>query len=173
MTRLLLVVTLVLAPVYASAQDSTSAPVVAEFIRLLEQAKLDSVGTSLADGFAGAMYVPGSQLLVIQGKFASTERATILVERKMYRDLYTDLNSAADLSTRVFISDLGADGLKFKRATANQPFDMADVGNKSYRFDGDWGKQKLSRDDYTKVYSTTDAQYVQILRALIDQLKKP
>jgi hypothetical protein len=173
MTRLLLSSILVLVPALAWAQESKSAQIVAEFIRLLDQAKVDTVASSHAGGFAGAFYVPGSQLLVIHGRFASTERAAILVDRKMYRDLYTDLNSAAEIATRVFISDLGADGLKFRRANNNQPFDMADVGTKSYRFDGDWGKQKLSRDDYTKAFEATDEQYVQILRALIDQLKKP
>jgi hypothetical protein len=173
MTRMILVAALVLVPVFAQAQESKSAPVVGEFVTMLDQMKLDSVAAAHGDGYVGAFYVPGSQLLVVGGKFASTERASILIDRKMYRDLYGDLNSAADLATKVFISDLGTDGLKFRRANNNQPFDMADIGDKSYRFDGDWGKQKLSRDDYTKVYVSTDEQYAQMLRALIDQLKKP
>jgi len=135
--------------------------------------KLDSVGTAYTDGFVGAFYVPGSQLLVVRGKFASSVRASILIDRKMYRDLYTDLNSAAEIASRVFISDLGADGLKFRRTNNTQPFDTADVGDKSYRFDGDWGKQKLSRDEYAKVFQSTDEQYLLMLQALIDQLKKP
>ncbi len=172
MTKLILVVALVLLPAFAQAQDSKSAAGVTELLALLDQMKVDSVAAAQGDEFVGAFYVPGSQLLVIRGKFASPVRAGILLERKMYRDLYTDLNSAAELATRVFISDLGADGLKFRRANNTLPFDTADVGDKSYRFDGDWGKQKLSRDDYTKVFQTTDEQYVQMLRALVDQLKK-
>jgi hypothetical protein len=173
MTRLILVATLVLVPAAVQAQESKSAPVVGELLKMLDQMKLDSVATAHADGFVGAFYIPGSQLLVVQGKFASPVRAAILVERKMYRDLYTDLNSAAELATRVFISDLGGDGLKFRRQNNNQPFDMADVGDRSYRFDGDWGKQKLSREEYTKAFQATDEHYAQMLQALIDQLKKP
>lgn len=173
MTRLTLVAMLVLVPVLAQAQDSQSAPVVSELLALLDQMKLDSVAAAHTDGFVGAFHVPGSQLLVVRGKFASSVRAEILIERKLYRDLYGDLNSAAELATRVFISDLGADGLKLRRQNNNQPFDTADVGDKSYRFDGDWGKQKLSRDEYTRVFQQTDEQYRQMLRALIDQLKKP
>jgi len=172
MTRVLLVAILVLVPAFAQAQESKSTPVVGELLKMLDQMKLDSVAAAHGEGFVGALYVPGSQLLVVGGKFASSVRAAILTERKMYRDLYGDLNSAAELATKVFISDLGADGLKFRRNN-NQPFDTADVGDKSYRFDGDWGKQKLSRDEYTRVFQTTDEQYVQMLQALIDQLKKP
>lgn len=172
MTRLFLIASLVLVPVLAQAQDSKSASAVTELVQLLDQMKLDSVAAAHDNGFVGAMYLPGSQLLLIHGKFASSIRAEILMERKMYRDVYTDLNSAADLATRVFITDLGADGLKFRRANNNQPFDMADVGAKSYRFDGEWGKQKLSREEYTKVFETTDEGYSQMVRALIAQLKK-
>jgi hypothetical protein len=173
MTRPMLVAALILMPVLAWAQESQSTPVVGELRALLDQMQLDSVAAAHGDGFVGTLYVPGSQLVVVRGKFASPVRAEILLERKMYRDLYGDLNSAAELATKVFISDLGADGLKFRRASNTQPFDTADVGDKSYRFDGDWGKQKLSRDEYTKAFQATDEQYVQMLRALIDQLKKP
>ncbi len=173
MTRAILVAALVLLPAFAQAQESKSTPLVGELLKVLEQMKLDTVAAASADGFVGALYVPGSQLLVVSGKFASPVRAAILIDRKLYRDLYGDLNNAAELATKTFISDLGADGLKFRRANNNQPFDTADVGNKSYRFDGDWGKQKLSRDEYTKVFQATDEHYAQMLQALIDQLKKP
>jgi hypothetical protein len=172
MTRLLLVATLVLAPAFAFAQDSKSTPAVGELVKMLDQLKADSVAAVHGDGFVSAYYLPGSQLLVVRGKFASPERANILIERKMYRDVYTDLNSAAELATKVFISDLGANGLKFRRDNNAQPFDMADVGDKSYRFDGNWGGQKLSRDEYTKAYQAADEQYLQMVQALMEQLKK-
>jgi len=175
MTRLILFAALVLVPALAQAQvpESKSTPLVGDLVKILDQMKLDSVAAPHADGFVSAFYVPGGQLLVVRGKFASSARATILLERKMYRDVYTDLNNAAEIATKLFISDTGADGLKFRRAKNDQPYDTADVGDKSYRFDGDWGKQKLSRDEYTKLYQTTDEQYLQMLQALIDQLKKP
>ena len=172
MTRLVLVAALLLAPSFAAAQDSKSTPAAIELVKMLDDMKLDSVAAAHADGFVSAYYLPGSQLLVVHGKFASPERATILIERKMYRDVYTDLNSAAELTSKVFVSDLGANGLKFRRDNNNQPFDTVDLGNRSFRFDGDWGRQKLSRDEYTKTYTSTDEQYSQMLQALIAQLKK-
>ena len=58
-----------------------------------------------------------------------------------------DLSGASDLKTRAFIMDLGANGLRFKRED-NQPFDTADLGGKSYQFDGEWGRAKMSEDEY-------------------------
>src|SRR5262245_30367687 len=170
--RLACAAILLVMPTLAAAQDSKSAPVANELVKLLDQMKLDSVAAAQpGNHFVSALYFPGSQLLVVRGRFASPDRATILIDRKMYRDVYTDLNSAAEADGKLFISDLGADGLKFRRQN-NQPFDMADMAGKSYSFDGDWGRAKLSRDEYTKAYQTVDEQYQQMLQALIDQLKK-
>jgi hypothetical protein len=167
-----IVLALVLPARGANAQESKSAVTATELVKLLDQMKLDSVAAQQDGQFVSALYLPGSQLLVVRGRFASAERATVLIERKMYRDVYTDLNSAAEAATKVFVSDLGANGLRFRRES-NQPFDTADVAGKSYRFDGEWGKAKLSREDYTKAYQTADEQYNQMLQALIAELKKP
>ena len=86
--------------------------------------------------------------------------------------MYADLNSASEQQSKVFVMDLGANGLRFKREN-NEPFDTADVSGKSVVFDGDWGKAKISEAEYRKVFETTDAQYAQMLQALVAALKKP
>lgn len=170
--RLACAAMLLLMPALATAQDSRSTAAAGELVKLLDQLKLDSVAAAQpGNQFVSALYLPGSQLLVVRGRFASPERAVILIDRKMYRDVYTDLNSAAEAESKTFISDLGADGLKFRRQN-NQPFDTVDLSGRSYSFDGDWGKAKLSRDEYTKAFQTADEQYSQMLQALIEQLKK-
>jgi hypothetical protein len=82
-----------------------------------------------------------------------------------------DLSSASDQQSRTFIMDLGANGLRFKRED-NQPFDTVDVGAKSYRFDGEWRKAKMSEDEYRKTFAATDEEYVAMLEALIAQARK-
>ena len=95
-----------------------------------------------------------------------------LLSMKEYRDAYVDLNSASERESRMLISDLGANGLQFRREK-DQPFDMVDIGGKSLSFDGRWGgKDNVSREEYTKTYESTDAQYTQMLQALIEVLKK-
>jgi hypothetical protein len=39
-------------------------------------------------------------------------------------------------------------------------------------FDGDWGRAKISEDEYRKSFTATDEQYSQMLQALIAALKK-
>ena len=159
-------------PSIARAQESTSAPVAAELVKLLDEMKIDSVAAALPDGFfVGALYLPGSQLLVVRGKFEFSDRPAGLIDRGLYRDVYIELNSAALPDGKVFVSDLDANGLAFRR-DRNQPFDTVDMSGKSYSFDGDWGKAKLSKEEYTAAYTTADQTYRQMLQALVDQLKK-
>jgi hypothetical protein len=116
--------------------------------------------------------MPGVQLLVVGGKLASNARMEYLIGEKNYKEAYQDLNIVTERDSRILISDLGADGLKFKREK-DQPFDVVDVAGKQLFLDGKWGgKEGISREDYTKTYETTDERYAEMLQALIDALKK-
>lgn len=169
----LLAVSLLAVPAVGFAQQaSKSAALAAELTRLLEESKLDSVAARAADQYVGALYIAGTQLLVVQAKYTVPERMNQLLSEKAYRDAYIDLNSASDLKTKIFISDLGANGLRFKKEN-NQPSDTVDLPGKSIAFDGEWDKAKISEAEYTKTYQSTDEQYVQMLQALIGALKKP
>jgi hypothetical protein len=163
---------ILLAPLGASAQDSRSATPVVELVKMLDTMKLDSyaVKGSSPNEYVGALYFPGTQLLVVSAKFDTPLRADSLIEMKSYRDLYIELNSASVPNSKVFVSDLSANGLKAKKD--GNLYDTADVGGKTYNFDGDWKKAKITEDDYTKAYSTTDEQYMQMIQALLTGLKK-
>ena len=164
-----LVVGLLMAPAATFAQDSKSAALATELTSLLDQMKLDSVASQYADQVVGALYIPGTQLLVVTGK--SSAHFDPMLKQKAYRDVYIDLNGIPD-TTKVFFSDLGANGLRFRREN-NQPFDSVDVGGKTISFDGDWGKAKISEQEYTKTWQSYDDRYSQLLQALIAALKKP
>jgi hypothetical protein len=163
---------LLLTPAAASAQDSKSASLVTELVKMLDTMKLDSFAVKGAspNQYVGALYFPGTQLLVVSAKFDTPWRADSLLDMKNYRDLYIELNSASQPQTKVFVSDLSANGLKPKKD--GSLYDTADIGGKTYNFDGDWKKAKITEDDYTKAYSTTDEQYTQMIQALLAGLKK-
>jgi len=162
---------LLLAPA-ASAQDSKSATSVTELVKILDSMKLDSFAVKGAspNEYVGALYFPGSQLLVVSAKFDTPWRADSLLEMKNYRDLYIELNSASVPQSKIFVSDLSANGLRSKKD--GTVYDTADIGGKTFNFDGDWKKAKITADDYTKTYSTTDEQYTQMIQALLAGLKK-
>jgi hypothetical protein len=160
-----------LAPTTLSAQDSKSAVVAGELTKLLDQMKLGAVAARAGtDQYVAALYFQGSQLLVVGAKYSTPDRLNYLIERKQYQDVYADLSSASEQSTKVFVMDLGANGLKFKREN-DEPFDTVDSSGASVAFNGERGK--LSEDDYKKVFATSDEQYTSMLQALIAVLKKP
>ena len=170
--RALVLAALLFAPGLALAQESKSAALATELAKLLDTMKLDSAAAQQGtDVYVGALYFPGAQLLVVKGKYASPARMKDLLGKKDYREVYMDLSSATEQATRVFVMDLGANGLRFKRED-NQPFDTADIAGKSLTFDGDWGRAKISEDEYRKSFAATDEQYTQMLQALIAALKK-
>jgi hypothetical protein len=170
------VVALLLATGTVSAQQPTSrsAVLATELVKLLDQMKLDAVAANRgpADEYVGALYFPGSQLLVVNAKSSVPDRMKYLMIQKSYKDLYVELNGAVDQQSKTFISDLGANGLRFRREK-NQPFDTVDATGKSFAYDGEWRKAKMSEADYTKAYQAHDEAYSQMLQALIETLKKP
>ena len=159
-------------PTFAIAQQtSKSASLATELAKLLDDAKLDSIGAKLGDQYVGALYFPGSQLLVVRAKYSVPARMDQMIAQKAFRDVYIDLNSASDPKSKMLISDLGANGLRSKREN-NQPFDTVDNATGSTAFDGDWDKAKLSETEYMKRFQSDDDQYAQMLQALIAALKK-
>ena len=118
-----------------------------------------------------ALYFPNMQLLVVSAKYTAPQLLIAKVGKKDYRDVYIDLNSASVPESKIFVEDLGADGLKAKREE-NQPFDTFEQAGKRTVFDSDWKKQKLTEQDYMKAFAGADDQYARILMALLAQLKK-
>ena len=168
---------LVLALSYApalSAQESKSAALAKQLIAALDAAKLDSIAAkdpTAADTYCAALYFAGSPLLVVAAKYAAPMLLDTRLGKKEFRDTYIDLSSASVPESKVFIQDAGGDGFKLKRED-NQAFDSYEIGGKPTLFDGDYKKQKLSEQEYQKVFSDADQRYTQILMALLSQLKK-
>ena len=124
----------------ASAQESKSAPLAKQLTAALDAAKMDSIAAADPDKagtFVAALYFPNSQLLVVSAEYTAPQLLTDRLQKKEFRDVYIDLNSASVPASKVFIEDLAADGLKPKR-DENQPFDTYEVAGKRTAFDGDW-----------------------------------
>ena len=158
----------------AQAQEAKSTALAKQLAAALDAAKLDSIAAkdpAAPDVFFGALYFPGVQLLVVSAKYTAPALLAQKLAGKQYRDVYIDLNSASVPDSKVFIEDLGVDGIKADR-NENQPYDSYEIGGKRTAFDGDWKKQKLSKEDYQKVFGTADERYSQILQALLAQLKQ-
>jgi hypothetical protein len=171
--RIAVVSCALLVPSGALAQESKSAAVAVELTRLLDEAKLDSIAAKreVAGHYVSALYFAGSQLLVVSAKYSVPSRMDHLLGEKKYQEIYQDLNSASEQQSKVFVMDLGANGLRFKQE--KNELDTADFSGKSVVFDGDWDKAKISEAEYRKAFEAADTQYTQMLQALVAALKKP
>jgi hypothetical protein len=157
----------------AAAQESRTIELARELTGLLDRAKLDSIATRRAestDVFVAALYFPG-QLLVVSSKYAVPALLNEKIVKQLYRDAYIDLNVAVDPTTKFFIEDMGADGLRPRREE-NTPFDIYSKGDTRFPFDGDWKKRKLSEDAYMATFNEAETTYTRMLEALIAELKK-
>jgi hypothetical protein len=170
--RCAVAIVLLVAPAFAFAQQSRSSQLATELVKILDARKLDAVAAKIeGDQYVGALYFPGSQLLVVRARYIVPERMDAQLASRNYRDVYIDLNSASIKDSKILIADLGANGLQSTRRN-NQPHDTVDVAGKSYTFDGDWGRAKISEQEYGKVFQTSDADYTRMLEALVAELKK-
>jgi hypothetical protein len=159
----------------ALAQEGKSVALAKELAAALDASKLDSIAAkdpTKADVFYGALYFSGSQLLVVKSQYSAPLAMIGRIARKEYREAYMDLSSAFVPGSKVFVEDLGANGL-VSNPGENVAFDAIEIAGKRTSFDGDWKKQQMSEDDYKKAFAAADEQYAQMLTALIAQVKKP
>lgn len=158
----------------AAAQEPKSAAPAKALAELLAAKKLESIAARMPDSkeeFVGALAFPG-QLMVVWAKTTAPDSLNYKLDRKEYREVYIDLNSASIVATRNFVTDLGPDGLRAKPEQRQGPADVHDLAAKSMRFDGSWREDKMSEAEYMKAYADADAAYARAVQALIDELKK-
>jgi hypothetical protein len=159
------------APGAAAIQESKSGPLARQLAKALDSAKMEAIAAPdpTTGGFVAALYIPGTQLLVVSGKFANPEIGTHRLSKGEYRELYMDLMGASDGATRQFASDVSCDGFVFD-PDQDAAADTWENGSKSIAFVGA-KKARMSNDEYRKVYAEADAQYAHILELLIAKLK--
>lgn len=158
----------------AGAQEPKSAAGARELLKVLGEKKMDAVAVRAPDStdtFLAALVFP-AQIIVVSAKYAAPPLLNEKLARREYRDVYVELNSASVLETRHIFTDLGADGLRAKRARRDDPFDSRELAGKAFNLDGNWREDKMSEADYMKLHAETDAQYAQILTALLGEAKK-
>ncbi len=159
--------------VLAAGQESKSAPAAKELIQALDAAKIENIAApdpSNPGAFIAALYIPGTQLLVVSAKYSAPSLLTDRIAAKDYMGVYVDLQSASVHGTKVFVQDAGADGLRVK-PDGDQAADSVEQGDKSISFEGDAKKAKMAEADYTKAYADADDRYAKMLSTLTAQIK--
>lgn len=174
-SSLVVTAALVAAAAPVQAQESRSAPAAQELVQLLGQKKMDAVAArdpNAPDQFIAALAFPG-QLIVISAKYPAPPLLNEKIAQNNHRDAYVELNSASVPESRFVITDLGADGLRAKKAKKGDlAVDSRDLAGKSLRFDGNWKEDKMSEADYMKAFNDADEHYARVLAVLVAAAKK-
>jgi hypothetical protein len=153
----------------AAAENPRSTEAAAALTKLLDQRKLEAAAVrdpSDPTRFISALYVPGSQLLVISARYPVPAVLEQRIAAGQFRDAYLDIHGAGTREGRIFVMDLQADGLR-RDPDRNQPFDIIyKNGVDQMTYDGDWKAQKLTQGDYLERFAADDLEYARLLAAL-------
>ena len=147
----------------------TSAELATDLVKLMEQRNLDTIAAAHpadAGRFVAAMHIKGVQLLVISGRYSAPALLKEHLVKGDYRQVYLDLNSAADKQGRLFITDSQANGLR-AAPEKNAPFDISwrDM-TAQILYNNDWKSQKLNEAAYRKRFTEDETEYAAMLEIL-------
>jgi ABC-type amino acid transport substrate-binding protein len=157
------------------AQESRSAPQAAELARLLAARQVQYIAARDPDDegrYVVAMYAPGPALLVLSAQYPVPAAFEATLAQGDCAKAYADLNGAGVADSKLFVHDIGANGL-FAQARESGAFDIVyERVVKPTMFDGDWKAQGLREEDYQASYRAIDAKYARMLSLLLAELKK-
>jgi hypothetical protein len=147
----------------------TSAELAADLVKLMEQRNLDTIAAAHPTEpgrFVAAMHIKGVQLLVISGRYSAPALLKERLIKGEYRNVYLDLNAAADKQGRLFITDSQANGLRVS-PDKNTPFDISwrDM-TAQILYNNDWKTQKLNEAAYRKRFADDETEYAAMLEIL-------
>jgi hypothetical protein len=155
----------------ATGAAPTSADAAGTLVSLMRAQGLDAVAVQDPDDaerFIAAMLVPDVQLLVVAAKSTAPEYLRSQLEQRRYRDAYGALFSGAVPATKVFIQDMGCDGLT---DGGNNIDILYERGTSQTVFNGDWKEQKLSKTAYAGKMRDAESKYSRMLTLLTQQLR--
>ena len=159
----------------AAGQDSASAAPAAELRALMARGQTTAAAAAdpVTPGrFVAATYIEGLGLLVVAAKSSAAAYIQHTINNKQYSEAYTSLNGTAASAGKLFVQDMGADGLQAgpDKGTA---FDIVDqeVSNRLL-LNGDWKAQHLSEQEYQLRARAIDQEYARMLGLMVAQLKQ-
>ena len=170
--RVTLAILTILCGVTATAsaeQTSRSSPAAANLTAALRERKLEVIAARNPDqpgAFIAALYVPGSQLLVVTAPYAGAAVLDKYIADGHHMDVYLALNAADREADRFFVMDMNADGLR-RECAPGESFDSTiRDGHHQVSFDGNWRAQGVTGAAYDARFSEDDERYARLLEVL-------
>ena len=161
-----------MAPAAAAEQGSRSSRAAALLTAALQERKLEVIASRNPDqagAFIAALYLPGSQLLVVTAPYAAAAVLDTYIAEGKHMDVYLALNAADRRAERFFVMDLNADGLR-RECAPGESFDSTIRGDNDVAFDGNWRAQALTSAAYDARFAKDDEHYARLLEVLAGSL---
>ena len=159
------------ASLQAQSPTSSSPQLAKQLIETLTTQKLEAIAArdpNAPDRAIAALAFPNSQLLVIAATYPDQAGLDALLASKMYRDVYAALQQPSVNKGKVFIQDIGCDGLQSAGASIDIVYED---GKTQTILDGDWKKQGLKQTDYQERATRAEARYSRLLSVLLERAR--
>jgi hypothetical protein len=151
--------------------DRTSAAAAPEVVRLLTARGLGAFAAedpARPGYFVAVLAFPGAQLLVVSGETTSAEYLRWQIAERQYAGAYSTLQSTAVPATKLFVHDMGCDGLE---GAGGQVDVVYENGRTQTLIDGSGKGSRLSKGDYALKHTAVEAQYGAMLGLLLERLR--
>jgi hypothetical protein len=155
----------------AAGDDSKSAPLAKELTTLMTARQIDAfaVESPTRPGyFVAVRAYPGVQLLLVAAESNSTEYMEYQLERKDYGEAYLALNTSAVPATKLFVQDMGCDGVRREGDRVDVIYQQAET---QFLLDGSGKANGLSKDAYSAKAAQIDARYAELLQLVLDAVR--
>ena len=174
MKRVTIVVALVLltvcaAGLRAAGDEPLSAAAAATLKAQLDQRGLQAIAAPDPEEpgrYVAALYIPGVQLLVVSAPYALAKEIDKKIAAAQYMDVYVDIQAVRDRTGHFFVEDLQADGMR-PASDQDLAFDTTTLnGATPVVFNGKWGPQQLTQEEYDARFKKDDERYARMLAVL-------
>jgi hypothetical protein len=149
------------------AQGTTSSDLAKQLASLMSGKGLDAIAVrdpTASDRAIAALVFPASQLLVVSARYPEPATLDAALSSRQFREVYAALQQPTVNEGKVFVQDLGCDGLHRDAGSVDV---MYENGTAQTVFDGDWRRQKISETAYENRLKHADARYTAMLSALL------
>ena len=113
-----------------------------------------------------ALYIPGSQLLVVSARHPSDAAVAYRIANHEFRDAYLDLQGSPTREGKFFVQDAGADGMTSASRDSGSVDVLYEDGVRQTLLNGDFKAQQLTSAEYHAQMVAADARYARLLSVL-------
>jgi len=156
------------------AGSFASADAARELVLALEQLRLDAIAAAdpVEPGvFVAALYIPGSQLLVVSAHHPSLEGVAHRIAIRQYREVYLDLQGTPSPQNKFFVQDARADGILSALPGSGDVDVLYEDGVRQTLFNGDVRAQQLTPAAYDAKLAAADTEYARLLKLLTSAVR--